>query len=90
MRPDQSSPVTRNKAGVDVRITNLGMVSRDDDVAQQRNRRPETDGVTIDPRNNRLIAFQHAKHNPPSFGHTVFPQVRIVNLLLHGDHVPAG
>src|SRR5947209_3308177 len=73
-----------------MRITDLGMVSRDDDVAKQRNRRAESNGMAIHPRDDRLVAFQHAEHDPPRLGHTGIPCVRIVNLLLHGDHVPAG
>jgi hypothetical protein len=29
------------------------------------------------------------KHDPPRLGHTGFPRARIVDLLLHGDHVAA-
>ena len=39
-----------------MRITDLGMVGRDDDVAKQRNRRAESDGMAIDPRDDRLVA----------------------------------
>src|SRR5882672_1684027 len=73
-----------------MRITALGMVSRDDDVAKQSNCRAESDGMAIDPRDDRLVAFQHAEHDPPRLWHTGIPRVRIVDLLLHGDHVPAG
>src|SRR5947207_7589055 len=73
-----------------MRITNLGMVSRDDDVAQQRNRCAESDGVAIDPRDDRLVAFQHAEHDPPGLWHTGIPRAGIVDLLLHGDHISAG
>jgi len=66
------------------------MVSRNDNVAQQRNRRAEPDGMAIEPRDDRLVAFEHAEHDPPRLRHTGFPCVRIVDLPLHGDHVPTG
>src|SRR6266478_4307238 len=90
LRPDQRATVTRYQAGVDMRVTDLGVVGRDDDVAEQRNCRAESDGMAIDPRDDRLVAFQHAEHDPPRLWHTGIPRVRIVDLLLHGDHVPAG
>src|SRR6516164_6959005 len=45
--PDQRAAITRHDAGVDVRITDLGMRSRDDDVAKQCDRRAEADGVAV-------------------------------------------
>src|SRR5438132_312255 len=46
--------------------------------------------MAIDPRDDRLVAFQHAEHDPSRLGHTGIPRVRIVDLPLHGDHVPTG
>jgi hypothetical protein len=89
LRPDQCAAITCHEAGVDMRITDLGMVSRDNDVAEQRNRRAEADGMAIDPGDDRLVAFQHAEDDPPCLGHTGFPRAGIVDLFLHGDHVPA-
>ena len=37
-------------------ITNLGVVGHDDNVAEQRNRRAKSDGMAIDPRDDRLVA----------------------------------
>src|ERR1700730_4630785 len=51
---------------------------------------PRADRMAIDPRDDRLVAFQHAEDDPPRLGHTGLPRGRIVDLLLHGDHVPAG
>ena len=45
--------------------------------------------MAIDPRNDRLVAFQHAEDDPPRLGHPRFPRAGIVDLFLHGDHVPA-
>jgi hypothetical protein len=90
LRPDQRTTVTRDEAGVNMRITDLGMISRDNDVAKQRDRRAESDGMAIDPRDDRLVAFQHAEYGSPRLGHTGFSCVRVVDLLLHGDNVPAG
>src|SRR5467141_440331 len=72
LRPDQCAAITCHEAGVDMRITDLGMVSRDNDVAEQRNRRAEADGMAIDPGDDRLVAFQHAEDDPPCLGHTSF------------------
>jgi hypothetical protein len=39
-----------------MRITNLGVVGHDDNVAEQRNRRAKSDCMAIDPRDDRLLA----------------------------------
>jgi len=41
-----------------MRITNLGIFSRDVDVAQQRNCCAEADSMAIDPRGDLLVTFQ--------------------------------
>src|SRR5215472_13385014 len=87
--PDQHSAITRHEAGVDMRITDLRMVSRDNDVAKQRNCRAESHRMAVDPRDDRLIAFHHAEHDPPRLGHTGLPRPWIVDLFLHGDDVAA-
>ena len=38
-----------------MRITNLGVVGHDDNVAEQRNRRAKSDGMAIDPHDDRLV-----------------------------------
>jgi hypothetical protein len=38
-----------------MRITNLGVVGHDDNIAEQRNRRAKSDGMAIDPRDDRLV-----------------------------------
>jgi hypothetical protein len=38
-----------------MRITNLGVVGHDDNVAEQRNRRAKSDGMAIDPCDDRLV-----------------------------------
>src|ERR1700730_17589335 len=48
LRPDDRTAVSRNVADFDVRIGNLCMACRDDDVAVQRDRGTQPDGRTID------------------------------------------
>jgi len=38
-----------------MRITNLGVVGHDDNVAEQRNRCTKSDGMAIDPRDDLLV-----------------------------------
>jgi len=38
-----------------MRITNLGVVGHDHNVADQRNRRTKSDGMAIDPRDDRIV-----------------------------------
>jgi len=46
-----------------MRIADLRMLSRDDDVAKQRNRRAEADGMAIDPRDDRLRGHARRHRN---------------------------
>ena len=38
-----------------MRITNLGVIGHDDNIAEQRNRRAKSDGMAIDPHDDRLV-----------------------------------
>jgi hypothetical protein len=47
----RSTRPRHHEAGVDMRITNLGVVGHDDNV----NRRAKSDGMAIDPRDDRVV-----------------------------------
>ncbi len=90
LRPDQRAAVAGDEPYGHVRIADLGILLRDDDVAQQSERRAEPGGMAVEPADERLVEIELAEHDLPRLAPRFLEQGRVVDRRLHPIDVAAG
>ena len=90
LRPDQRTAVAGHEAHRHVRIADLGILLRDDDVAQQGQRRAEPGGVAVEPADERLVEIELAEHDLLRLASGLLEQGRVVDCRLHPIDIAAG
>jgi len=90
VRPDQRTAVAGGKPDADMRIADLCVFDDDGDIACQRNACAQPHGVSVDPRDHRLGALEHADDDRAGFGHADLPAGTVGPVLDHAIKVAAG
>ncbi len=90
LRPDDRTAIAGDQADADMGVADLRALGGKDDVAQQGDRRAQSDRMAVHPAHHRLFDVEQGGHDPLGLPRLMIEQMRVGGIMLHMGDVAAG